>query len=260
MSLGIIIPLKSKQVSKSWETVSNLLACTLQSIQNQSYQDYHAVVIGHDRPDLSAFGDHLIDFLFSEFEIPPLKKGGSYSRYSDFDRILDKYRKIALGYQFLKSRDITYFMVLDADDLIHQDLTRYIFENYNSNGFILKNGYQYFRKNQKVVNRTDLDKICGSTTIIHANHIPEIDIVNDQSLKLIPWCFLCHSQMESYFSSKGTPLKNVDFPSLMYVYQHNENCSNEFVSTLKSKFRQQLKIFIHGHYINDQIKLNFALK
>ncbi|MEA5516910.1 hypothetical protein [Nodularia sp. UHCC 0506] len=259
MSLGIIIPLKAKKVSRSWEITSNLLHNTLLSLQNQSSQNYHAVVVGHDRPHLSALRHDLINFIHTEFEIPPLKKGGSYSKYSDFDRIIDKYRKIAEGYCFLESKNIQYFMVLDADDLIHKDLSKYILADCNPHGYILKAGYEYFSKAKRVIPRKKLDKICGSTTIIHANHMPKIDTVNDESLKLIPWCFLSHSQMEEYFFKKKSPLKTVPFKSLMYVLQHDDNSSDEFRSTLKAKFREQLKIFILGHHISDQVKLDFAL-
>lgn len=260
MAVGFIIPLKSRKVAQDWKITSHLLEQTIYSLNNQTCKDFYAVIVGHESPDLSPTAQDAVKFLASPFAIPPLKKSGNYRYHRDFDRILDKYRKIALGLSELRQEKLSYVMVLDADDLLHKDLVSYVLQKMNPNGYIIRCGYQYYSKIKRIIARTDLDKICGSTTIIHTSHVPFPEEVTADTISQIPWCYLSHADMEAHFRKHKRPLQLLPFNGLMYVVQHGQNASDEFRESPKSKLKEFLKPVLLGKQITNQEIEDFGIK
>ncbi|GEM_PF-478876 len=260
MLVGFIIPLKSKKVTPDWAVTCSLLDQTLHSLALQTCQDFRAVVVGHEKPNLSNIAWQTADYITSPFDVPPIKKAGSYKYYKEFKRILDKYRKIATGLNFLRQENISYVMVLDADDILHKNLVSYVINTKNTNGYIIRKGYQFYSKSKRLVYRQDLDKICGSTTLIHADLVPFPETVNDETISSIPWCHLSHSDMEAYFLQKNKPLKIIPFEGAMYVMQHGQNASDEFRESLRSKLREGLKILLKGKPTSANLLADFGIQ
>ncbi len=63
MKIGIVIPLKSKSVSKNWDVTSSNLLRTVKSIEMQACPDFRSVVVGHDIPDFFDKGNFCTDFI-----------------------------------------------------------------------------------------------------------------------------------------------------------------------------------------------------
>src|SRR5690606_8310594 len=101
------------------------------------------------------------------------------------DYILDKNRKLALGLKSLSLSNVDYYMVLDADDLLHRDLVKFALDIKDPNGYILNEGYEYFIKQNKIIQRSDMANICGSTTIIHKQHISLNYEIKDSKIGVI---------------------------------------------------------------------------
>src|SRR5690606_30293405 len=135
MSVGIIIPLKAKIVADNWQLTCQLLENTLFSLKNQTSQSFKVVVVGHDIPELSEETAQLITFSQCSFELRRVNHSGEITHYTQIDRILDKYRKIGQGLRILKKYNCQYYIVLDADDLLHKDLIKYVLQNKDRNGY-----------------------------------------------------------------------------------------------------------------------------
>lgn len=260
MSLGIVIPLKSKKVSENWELTSKLLEETILSIRNQSSDAYKVVVVGHEEPVLSQESKSLIDFISCDFGFRRINHTGEINHYKQIDYILDKNRKLALGLKWLEERSSDYYMVLDADDLIHKDLVSFVVENKHQNGYIINSGYEFFVNRKKLIKRQDMANICGSTTIIHKNLFALPSEISDNTMASIPWCYLSHSHMESYFKEKGFPLRSIPFPALLYKLAHGQNASDEFRGGLKSRLKLKAKLLLKGETLRSEVYYNFGLR
>ena len=115
-NLAVVIPLKSQKVAKNWAATSRALSATLRSLRRQTSNAFVAVVVGHECPVISEQKGWSFHSL--EIEIPELAAGGDYGKRDDFDRILDKNRKIARGVQLLWGSSPTHWFYLDADDVL----------------------------------------------------------------------------------------------------------------------------------------------
>ncbi|HEX8546941.1 MAG TPA: glycosyltransferase family A protein [Cytophagaceae bacterium] len=259
MSLGIVIPLKSKRVSDNWNLTSKLLDETLTSLRNQSLQNFKVIIVCHELPDISAENKNIAQFLQCDFELRSHKPGQEITHYKQIDYILDKNRKISYGLEAIQSRDIEYFMVLDADDLVHKDFVKYIMDTKDPNGYIVHLGYQYYTDLEKVVDRNDIDKICGSSTVLHESLVPIPSKITDESMTIIPWCFLCHSHMETHYSETKRLLHEIPFPSVLYKLGHGQNASDEFREGLLDYIKLKAKLLIKGKKATVEIKSSFGI-
>lgn len=259
MNLGIVIPLKSKRVSRQWKSVVACLEGTLNSLKNQSCDRWFAVVVGHEKPEINwgLYADK-VKWVKCLKELPTLREGGDYLNYADFDRILDKYRKISLGMRFLEGEDrLTDWFVLDADDLVHRDFVRVLRELPSQAGWVVERGYLWYKDLGRWKNTDRLLQFCGSTTIIRKDlfKVPQSD--HDSELKKIPWCRLNHSEMIAFLSEKlGGASPSFPLDAIAYTLSHGDNCSDEF----RSSPRQKVKLWIKKRLLTKPIESEFKEK
>jgi hypothetical protein len=254
--LGIIIPLKSKKVSENWQITSDLLYQTILSILGQTSYEYKIIVVGHEKPELP------IEYPFIECPLPlPIWDyvQDPITHYKQIDYILDKTRKISLGLQYFSSDKVDYYYVLDADDILHKTLVSYIHQINSPNGYILKLGYEYYINKKKILLRNDIEKRCGSTTILHKSLVSIPKSLQDSDVWSHPWGQISHGDMEKYFHEKKRSLYHIHFPFLLYTLNHGQNASNEFRKGWKTKTKQMLKELIYSKPISDSVKETFSL-
>lgn len=257
--VGIVIPLKSKQVSDNWSITSALLEQTLNSIRKQTNFNVDVVICCHEIPVISNENVDFCNIIICTLPLPILKNVEVVTHYKQIDYILDKTRKICLGLQYLKKKDVEYYYVLDADDLLHKDLISYVLNEANPNGYIIKNGYEYFVKEKRYIPKNHMDKICGSTAIIHRDHVQVPDEIMDTELWKNPWGRSSHSDMQDWFVQHAIPLKEIPYHALLYKLNHGQNASDEFRIGLKYKLKEWLKLFFQGKRMNTEIQSNFNM-
>src|SRR5689334_19347682 len=103
--LVFVIPLKSPQVSKSWERVSKLFERCIKSVCNQTSTDFHAVVVCNEKPKIE-FTHPNITYLTVDFPNPNEK-----TLVSQGDT--DKGRKILKGLIYAQEFSPTHTMAVD---------------------------------------------------------------------------------------------------------------------------------------------------
>ncbi|MEM0966361.1 MAG: hypothetical protein AAGJ81_09465 [Verrucomicrobiota bacterium] len=215
----------------------------MKSLLRQSEDGWCSVVVGHEQPDLPwSEWTRKIVWIESSFDLPPLKRGGSYSNYADFDRILDKQRKISLGMRHLQQQEVTDWFVLDADDYFHRNFVKTYRELPQQAGWLVNRGYIWYADIKRWSHTDRLLNLCGSTAIISASlfDLPRSD--DDNELRKIPWCRLSHSDMEAFLRphlSGASPF----FPlsAVAYTLSHGDNCSDEFRDTPLKQFKLWVK-------------------
>ena len=259
MKVGFIIPLKSKKISNDWLHTSELLKQTLHSIYKQTCKDFMIVIVGHEKPEIDNFENNQCVFVESYYPLKA-KPGIKIIRSSlDIEWVADKMQKLYLGFIKLQLSQPDYYMVLDADDILHKDFIQHIVERKNPNGYLVKKGFQYFQSDNRVIKNYHIEKICGSTTILHKSIAFDVNKIDKNDFGVLLWNQLSHEQMESHFEKCGRPLQEIPFFSVLYTLNHGQNASDQFRLSVLKKLKGKLKIILLGRRLSKKIKTSFNL-
>ena len=254
MKLGIVIPFKSKVVSRDWRSVCNCLEATLRSLNRQSSGDWCAVVVGHEKPNIpwDIFTDK-VSWVTVTHDLPPIRQGGSFSKYADFDRILDIRRKHSQGMRHLKKQGVTDWFVLDADDLVHKDFVRTLTCLPRQSGWLIRSGYLWYQDLQRWMPSDQMLNLCGSTVVISSSMFEVPSTSCDEELGKIPWGRMSHSDMESFLlphlagADPNFPLRAV-----AYTLSHGDNCSDEFRDSMMARAKLWIKKRLRTRKLNQE--------
>ena len=256
MYLGIVIPLKASSVSKNWAITVQTLKDTLNSIVNQTNQNFSAVVICHDIPSELEQKFSSIDFIKVTF-LPPNKLSDDFNHQ---DLVIDKNLKIATGMKFLANKKIDYWYALDSDDLISHDFVAYCQHFKNWAGIILKGGYIIYKRQNEARLIDNIDQFCGSTSLLSNQLITLPKVIDRQSITSIPWCRYAHMNMEQYFNNEiNQPFKVIEKPLIGYVLGSGDNLSDKWRQNIWKLFKYELIRAIKAKRINNQIRALFSL-
>ena len=109
------VPLVAKMVARDWDRACHLLACTLDSILNQTDSDFMVALVCHDVPDIPQLSDPRVIIIHAA---SPLPRNPSEQMY-------DKGFKKRLAFSYLNKMGGGWVMLVDADDLVYKDLVSY---------------------------------------------------------------------------------------------------------------------------------------
>lgn len=256
--IGVVIPLKSRVAAKDWRVTCNALQCTVNSLSQQVSKNYRAVVVGHERPDIS-FSDS-VEFHSLDFPLPALGQGGSYQNRQQFDRILDKNRKIVRGLQILEHPDIKYWFYLDADDLLDLEFIALIEHLSPRSGCVIDGGYFVYRRVRRYLYTGQLSAHCGSTCVLAAETFRVPTSLQRDDLAQVPWCRYSHRHMFRFFEEElGEPCQRVLEPVVSYVLGHGDNCSDEFRRNPLAALKSRMKPWIRGKRLSSSLCARFGI-
>lgn len=212
--LVFIIPLRSKQVAKSWETVSSLLERTLQSVHNQTSSEFRVVVVCHERPTLKNSYSHLE---YVEVDFPPPSTTTREAKH------IDQCRKIWTGFRHTCQDPNTFFMPLDSDDCVSNRLAQFVQENSDCNGWFFNTGYQYREGSKRIrLRENGFHLICGTSHIIKSEVLHPL-IIQKQLSEIEDIRFLQHHHLHKLLTAQGIKLRPLPFPGAVYVTDNQEN-------------------------------------
>ena len=100
------IPLIARSATRNWPLVEALLDLTLTSARNQTDQDFHIVIAGHDRPDV-LLDDGRTEFIAANWPAEAVRADN-----------LDSGRKKHAINELVHERGGGLLMFLDADDWV----------------------------------------------------------------------------------------------------------------------------------------------
>lgn len=212
MTLTFIIPLRSKQVSRSWQKVNTLLERTLKSVCNQTVTDFKVIVACHEKPEIE-FSHPSVSYVEADFSVP---SGDLASR----DR--DQARKMWVGLNSAKNMNPSYAMFVDSDDCVSNQLVEFTLKNPQKNGWYISQGYEYPDGSEIVYSRRrNFHKKTGTSHIIKYSLLETFtnyrfgDITNRN--------FLFHQYILGLMNEMGRPLNPLPFPGSIYITQNGEN-------------------------------------
>lgn len=253
--LLFVIPLKSRQVSKNWPLVEQLLARTLRSLLQQTSPEFRILVVGHEAPQWPSgltpapLEDRQakLRFLGVDFAPPAQRQAADYER--------DKARKIVLGVEYALQEGVPYVMAVDADDCLHRGLVDYLQRHPSPSGWCLNQGYIYPEGSRRIYLRSkSFFCRCGSAIIAPADHYVASFIHNDKFMHRF-------SQLED-----GRRLATIHFPAAVYSIAHGDNALSNpaMLENVAAQMRNRgtvayLRDLLHWGLVTPGLRRTFGL-
>jgi hypothetical protein len=211
------IPVLPKAKASNWDDVVALFNGTLRSLQNQTSKDFSVVVGCHDRPELHGAYDFPVTFLQARWPVLP-PEAGPYK---------DKGWKRELLAAEVKRRGGGYFMMLDADDLLHRDFVAHVLREKAPHGYIVEEGYGLDHRNRSVAEipgawPKPFHFYCGSCAVLALGpeELPEgVRRTPDGIFSRLK----SHVHWKQVMLDAGRPLAPFPFRAAAYVLNHGEN-------------------------------------
>lgn len=236
--IGFVIPLKSAQVSNSWEHVSRLLNRTLQSICNQTDENFKVIVACHEYPSDRCDVSHPnIEFIQVKFPAPaPIGNLNEEEAFNDLVQgklrekmRLDRQRKTWTGLNYLKKYSPTHVMVVDADDCISKNIASYVSQYPDKNGWYIERGYEYADQSNRIYLRSNFYQRCGTS------HILKFDLMSPEmgEFSEVTSNHLRHQNFRKNFDDRGFHLECLPFEGAVYVVDNQENITAQKKYALK---------------------------
>ena len=256
MHVGIVIPLKSKKISRDWQVTCQSLHATLSSIENQTNRSFTAIVVGHEKP---SFLEHdFPDIMFESIDIQPPDRASKDFTHQKL--VEDKNLKIVTGIKSLRSKiKVDFWYQIDADDLLHSEFVNTV-TKLNVSAALIDNGYILFKNSEKIIKTNEMSQYCGSTSIL-ADHLINLPAVIDlQSIKRVPWASVAHKNMKSYLQEKHAGDYDILSPYLLcYVLSSGDNISDSWRNSFYQRICHFFKPYVKGKKIPKDLALKFSL-
>lgn len=173
--LVFIMPVKSKEITNSWDILSKLVERCVKSACNQTSPNFRVVVVCNEKPNILFQHPHIY---YVEVDFPvPIYKDSEPERLKGYDYALhskeivmknaDKARKILRGIEFSHQFQPSHIMVVDCDDCVSKKLAEYVDRHQDGDGWVFRKGYIY-RENSKILymNTKTFNQTTGTSVII----------------------------------------------------------------------------------------------
>lgn len=218
--LVFVIPLKSSQVSKSWERVCKLLERTVRSTCNQTSSNFQVIVVCHEKPKID-FSHPNLSYIEVDFPTPkensPIAKG-----------LTDKGRKVLAGLIYARQFNPLYAMSVDSDDCVSKRLAEFIEQSRPYNGWFIDRGYKYQEDSQYIyLKRRNFYRMSGTANIIKYDllELPENPEYN-RGYGYYKF-YLDHQRVRDRMKQKNKPLKSLPFAGSVYILGTENMSGNE---------------------------------
>ena len=204
-----IVPLASSRVSKNWQQTCRMLESTMRSLLALP-QDFISIsVIGHERP-LNLPESERCRWISVDWA-PPNPDSAA--------KVQDKGLKVQLGVRDAYSREGSWVMVVDADDLVSSRLPEFCdFTNHDAICFI--NGYKWEVGSRWLERVPDFHRVCGTSWIMKL--APEYFPVwlGSGSMRI---CDQSHDAVHDGLVSIGAKIQQIPTPLSIYCVNSGAN-------------------------------------
>lgn len=244
-----VVPLKSKNASNDWNKTCVIFERTLRSICNQIDSNYKVIIVCNDKPNIKFNSRKCL------YKIVKVRKTGK----NHYLRNMDREFKVREGLKLIKNKD-DFVMVVDADDMISNKISKFVNSNKFSEGWFIKKGYNYWEKCPVLfLMRKGFDRYCGTSIITKRKNydIPKKNNVLDYQYK-----YLRHREIVETLSKRGITLLALPFPSAIYYRGYGDNNYLNY-SNKRSKsfivYLLNIKSFITDtRFISKKVKKEFG--
>jgi len=256
--------MKPKAVSKNWEYDLLLLERTLKSVCRQTNPNFIVYVIYTDFPKMN-FTHSKIEF--KQFPSTFLFNGkfddeDYVIKYYDSDyalKAMDKNKKLMYGADIAINSGFIYLMALDNDDLVSKKIVEYVdkYHLHNCPGWRIQKGFLFEEGNFYLSTNNSIQKICGSTHILHKRLlvIPDFTTNNLWHYNIFESHGYLYDRISTY---NGEFLLDFPFRGVIYV-AHWFNTTNITTKLRKLSFRNILNKILRFKYLSQNVKDEFGI-
>ncbi|MGH8002275.1 MAG: glycosyltransferase family A protein [Brasilonema sp.] len=252
--LVFVIPLRSPQSTKSWDSVSQLFERCIKSVCNQTSSKFRVIVVCHEKPNFDFSHSHLtyikVNFLSpSQSSVYKVKE-------------LDRSRKVVIGLKEAKKLDASHVMIADADDCVSKHLAEFVSNHSQKNGWVFKKGYWY-QENLELTRlmKKGFDCYCGTSQIVKSNFYEFSETANEEEKAKYYYDFYRHRKLKDFLEEKEIILAELPFAGAVYTVGHGENIfttENRRKINLKN-LPYRLKAWLEYRPITSKIREEFGL-
>lgn len=228
MTLLFVIPLKSSAHSRDWSQSCNLLNATLRSIEAQTSGEFHTFLVCTEPPKLDR---PYRNFTCLETEI---RIDGTFDPWKGRT---DKQRKILFGLLHARTLAPDHAMVVDADDLLHRDLVKFVCrQDTSADALIINKGFRYDIGSPRLRRIKPFHLASGSSMIFPYR---AADFRGIQSCLDVDRHFMTREAhpkpAEKVFTDEGLMYRYVPFPAAIYVRGHADSIRDNFARQSKAQ-------------------------
>ncbi|WP_347028961.1 hypothetical protein [Intestinibacter bartlettii] len=264
------IPFRGKNTANDWNGCVKRLNNTLNSIFNQTDNEFKVIVACNDIPKLNKKYDERLEFIVTDIPIPKKWLEMAIDKSWKLTVIAIRIREILLEQN--NPENGIYVMPVDADDLLNCNIAKYVKEHPYENGFVSKDGYVHYKGNNYLTIYKNMHTYCGSCNIIkmYLEDLPEDypipvelchDIENAKILnKKYPIRF-DHNIVVNKYKENGKEFSILPFRSTIYIKDTGDNISdihNQEKGLNKNDNKLHIGVFIKK--INPFTKKRFSKK
>jgi hypothetical protein len=229
--LAFVTSLRHPDNATDYARIEELLQETLASIAGQSADDYVVIVVGNRQPSFSL--PDRVTFVPVDFA-PPEAVNGPHADRDGFVR--DKGTKIGVGLLAARSYNPSHVMIFDADDFVHRDLTRFVSEHADGDGWVIDKGWVYSRARNGYRRQDAFHRTCGTSYLIpfDAYRVPEhlsVSATQQEVLEgygeVLPNIMGAHRNAVQWHRDQGRVLQPLPFRGAVYHVDTGENHSGK---------------------------------
>ena len=212
--LTFIIPIRHPDNAPNWNVTIDNLGQTIRSIANQTLSSWQCIIVVNEGVVIPNLPEN---FDVCYVNLPPniLHRQGDSTLEEFRDAVrLDKGRRILAGLYYKPTID--FFMVVDDDDFIHNELVSYVSENSTENGWFIDKGYIWNDKGCYLYKNYSFNMLCGTSHIVRKKllNLPiDIKKVSTQEIKDL---LGSHVRLKNILDEAETPLLPLPFFGSVY--------------------------------------------
>lgn len=269
--LYFTIALRSKASSSNWQAVTADFEATLQSIYNQTCNDFCVYVACNERPDLKNAYDDRLHFVLVDTPKPTgwldCCRDRAWKQLACCAAIKKENLQIILA-------EGAFVFPVDADDYVSNRIAEYVSQHPTENGFKSKNGYRWYKGSR----RMEISPYFGGSMNImklmpeeFPDELPDISLCFDKGTCIalnekypVRWDDIA---VEEKMKQLGRPLAYLPFASTIYVLNTGANISSSDPRAAgKSQKKIHLGILLYKmrfwkyKRLSSKIKLEFGVR
>jgi hypothetical protein len=201
--------------------LQELLARTIGNLAGQTSPKWRAILLCHEKPPI-------IDGLGLSEHLLCLEVGGDVPT-TPHEMMEDKRRKTSIGIQeaFHRSSGDDWVCILDPDDLIHKDVTKFVMDHPVDGGWFISQGYAATRRPKLVEQLDDFESVCGSSFFLRLKLWG--NTLSDRG-RLVDMVNRGHHLRRELFRGEGLPLEAIPFRAGIYTIETGDNWSGSYIA------------------------------
>jgi hypothetical protein len=217
---AFVLPLIARANASNWARVLDNLHATLNSILNQTAENFVVLLVSDDEIALDAMNDERV-FWISAKRLEQISEHATESKVQNHDAN----RKRALGLRKAHLLGARYVMIADSDDLVSKHLVSAVRRIAPKHGCIVTEGYVMDAVSKRILpfpysgsGVSSFDRFCGTCSVFTLD-----EARNDSLTWPLQAISMGHHRTNSLAEAKGRPFDTIGYPAVVYMLNNGTN-------------------------------------